>query len=252
MKFSELKKFLDSKVARYEQYSFCESDPIGIVHTFHKKEDIEIAAFLAASIAWGQRKTIIRNATFLLDRMDRSPHDFILNFTDDDLRDFENFKHRTFNFDDLKGFFVGLQNLYTNHGGLEPALSTVPTDMAKNISKFKQLFFEAIHLPRTRKHVADPLKGSAAKRINMYLRWMVRPAAGGVDFGLWKSIKPGQLYLPLDVHTGSVGRKLGLLKRNQNDWKAVEEITKGLRKFDSEDPVKYDYALFGLGVFEGF
>ncbi len=252
MNLTELKSFLDEKAARYENPSFPQTDPIAIPHNFDRKEDIEIAGFLTASIAWGQRKTIIRNAEWLIKRMDHAPHDFIMHHSEADLARFAGFKHRTFQYDDLKGFLAGLKHLYLRHNGLEGALSRHPADMARNISEFRKLFFEADMLPRTGKHIADPLRGSAAKRINMFLRWMVRPASGGVDFGLWKTIKPAQLHLPLDVHTASVGRKLGLLSRRQNDWKAVAEITKALRKFDPEDPVKYDYALFGLGVFEQF
>jgi len=249
---SELQEFLNEKAEYYETLKFIESDPIQIPHLFSKKEDIEIAGFLAASIAWGQRPTIIRNATFLVEHMDMAPYDFIVNFTEDDLEPFANFKHRTFNFDDLKTFFLSLQNIYKYHGGLESSLSQKPENMAENISLFKKTFFESEHLPRTQKHVSDPLKGSAAKRLNMYLRWMSRSAKGGVDFGIWTKLQPKHLYLPLDVHTANVSRKLGILKRKQNDWKALDEVMATLRELDANDPVKYDFALFGLGVFEGF
>ena len=249
---NELQDFLDEKASYYETLQFIESDPIQIPHLFTKKEDIEIAGFLAASIAWGQRPTIIRNATFLVENMDMSPHEFIVNFTETDLEPFANFKHRTFNFDDLKAFFYSLKNIYLNHNGLENVLSQDTENMASNISLFKRTFFESNHLPRTQKHISDPLKGSAAKRLNMYLRWMSRSAKGGVDFGIWNKLQPKHLYLPLDVHTANVSRKLGILKRKQNDWKALEEIMVTLRKLDPNDPVKYDFALFGLGVFEGF
>ena len=248
----ELKDFLNEKAEYYETLKFIESDPIQIPHLFRKKEDIEIAGFLAASIAWGQRPTIIRNATFLVENMDMAPHDFITNFTESDLEPFSNFKHRTFNFEDLKTFLLSLQNIYKNEGGLELVLSQKPENMAENISSFKKAFFITDHLPRTQKHVSDPLKGSAAKRLNMYLRWMTRPAKGGVDFGIWNNLQPKHLYLPLDVHTANVSRKLGILTRKQNDWKALEEVMTILRKLDSNDPVKYDFALFGLGIFEGF
>lgn len=248
----ELKDFLNEKAEYYETLKFITSDPIQIPHLFSKKEDIEIAGFLAASIAWGQRPTIIRNATFLVEHMDMAPFDFITNFTIDDLEPFSNFKHRTFNFDDLKAFFLSLQNIYKKHGGLENVLSQNPENMAENISLFKKTFFESDHLPRTQKHVSDPLKGSAAKRLNMYLRWMSRSATGSVDFGIWTKLQPQYLYLPLDVHTANVSRKLGILTRKQNDWKALEEVMITLRKLDENDPVKYDFALFGLGVFEGF
>lgn len=252
MNTTELKGFLNEKAEYYETLKFIESDPIQIPHLFSKKEDIEIAGFLASTIAWGQRPTIIRNATFLVEQMDMAPHQFVINFTENDLEPFSNFKHRTFNFDDLKAFFYSLQNIYQNHGGLESVFSQDPSNMANNISLFKKTFFESNHLPRTQKHVSDPLKGSAAKRLNMYLRWMSRSSKGGVDFGIWNKIKPKDLYLPLDVHTANVSRKLGLLTRKQNDWKALEELMVHLRSFDRSDPVKYDFALFGLGVFEGF
>ncbi|MFT4753748.1 MAG: hypothetical protein ACI85Q_001296 [Salibacteraceae bacterium] len=252
MKLTELSDFLNEKAAYYETLDFIESDPILIPHQFSKKEDIEISGFLAATIAWGQRPTIIKNATFLMEQMDMAPFDFITNFKEDDLLGFESFKHRTFNFDDLKHFLLSLQNLYKKHNGLEGAFSQAPENMALNISKFKKSFFEISHLQRSQKHVSDPVKGSAAKRLNMYLRWMVRSDIKGVDFGIWTKIKPAHLYLPLDVHTGNVSKKLGILQRKQSDWKAVEDIMVTLRKLDPNDPVKYDFALFGLGVFERF
>ena len=252
MNFKELSDFLNEKAEYYETLDFIDSDPIQIPHQFSKKEDIEIAGFLASTIAWGQRPTIIKNATFLMKRMDMAPYDFITNFTEPDLIHFEQFKHRTFNYEDLKHFLFSIQNLYHNHRGLEGAFSQSPQNMALNISKFKQTFFEIEHLQRTQKHVSDPLKGSAAKRLNMYLRWMVRSNQKGVDFGIWNKIQPSNLYLPLDVHTGNVSKKLGILKRKQSDWKALDEIMTTLRKLDPKDPVKYDFALFGLGVFEGF
>jgi uncharacterized protein (TIGR02757 family) len=252
MNTSELKDFLNEKAEFYETLKFIDSDPIQIPHLFSKKEDIEISGFLASTIAWGQRPTIIKNATFLVENMDMAPHDFIMNFTESDLDSFSNFKHRTFNFEDLKTFFLSLQSIYKNHDGLENVLSQSPENMVQNISLFKKKFFEINHLQRSQKHVSDPIKGSAAKRLNMYLRWMVRPSEKGVDFGIWSKLKPQNLYLPLDVHTGNVSKKLGLLTRKQSDWKALEEIMTTLRKLDSTDPVKYDFALFGLGVFEDF
>ena len=252
MNKKELQDFLNEKAEYYETLKFIDSDPIQIPHLFSKKEDIEIAGFLAATIAWGQRPTIIRNATFLVNTMDMAPYDFITNFRESDLEPFANFKHRTFNFEDLKTFLFSLQNIYKNHGGLESVFSHHPENMAENISTFKEIFFQTPHLSRTQKHVSDPMKGSAAKRLNMYLRWMVRSNDRGVDFGIWNKLSPKNLYLPLDVHTANVSRKLGLLNRKQNDWKALNELMTHLRSFDSIDPVKYDFALFGLGVFEGF
>ena len=253
MSTEELKEFLDEKAEYYETFGFIESDPIQIPHLFSKKEDVEIAGFLASTIAWGQRPTIIRNATFLVESMDMAPYDFITNFKDSDLEAFTGFKHRTFNFEDLKTFFYSLQNIYNKHSGLEVAFSSSPENMAQNISSFKHTFFEVPHLKRTQKHVSDPLKGSAAKRLNMFLRWMVRSSKNGVDFGIWNTkLAPKHLYLPLDVHTGNVSKKLGILTRKQSDWKALDEIMNTLRQLDANDPVKYDFALFGLGVFEDF
>ena len=251
---SELHNFLEEKHDQYNRRGFIESDPISIPHQFSKKEDIEIAAFLTATIAWGNRKMIIKNANRLMKLMDRAPFDFIQNFTDDDLKPFETFVHRTFNGTDCIYFLKLLQNIYKNHGGLEGAFSfpLESINIKESIISFHKLFFELEHQDRTRKHLANPEKNSAAKRINMFLRWMVRDDKRGVDFGIWKNIPTKNLLCPLDVHSGNVARKLGLLTRKANDWKAVEELTGNLRKFDVADPVKYDFALFGLGVFEKF
>lgn len=254
MKKSELKAFLDEKVVQYNHPSFLESDPIQIPHQFIQKEAIEISAFLTATIAWGNRKSIINNAQRLMEAMDHSPHDFVLNHSETDLEKLSTFVHRTFNGTDLHYFIKSLRNIYTEHDGLEAVFTKHQTkdSLQPTISKFKEVFFELPHLSRTTKHVSDPLKGSAAKRINMFLRWMVRDASTGVDFGLWKDISPATLSCPLDVHSGNVARKLKLLKRKQNDGKALNELDTALRKLDPTDPVKYDFALFGLGVFEGF
>lgn len=252
--FLELKDFLDEKVVQYNNPGFIASDPIQIPHQFSLKEDVEIAGFLAATIAWGNRKMIIQNAQKMMDLMDRSPYDFILNHSKKDLSTFDSFVHRTFNALDLKFFIAGLKEVYSNHKGLEHVFKIQPdeTSYQHSISRFKSLFFNLEHLPRTEKHISDPSKKSAAKRINMFLRWMVRKDAAGVDFGLWTSHHQSLLSCPLDVHSGNVARKLNLLKRTQNDWKAVEELDQVLRKMDINDPVKYDFALFGLGVFEKF
>ncbi|MCL5244423.1 TIGR02757 family protein [Cellulophaga sp. 20_2_10] len=251
---TELKEFLDLKVVQYNNPDFITSDPIQIPHSFTKKEDVEIAAFLTATIAWGNRKSIIKNAKRMMELLDNSPHDFVLNHSDDDLGNFKGFVHRTFNEIDLTFFVQSLKNIYTNHGGLEAVFKThtKENDLQTGISKFKTTFFEIEHPKRTTKHISDPLKGSAAKRINMFLRWMVRDSNTNVDFGIWKTIDPALLSCPLDVHSGNVARKLGLLKRKQNDAKALAELDKSLRKLDPKDPSKYDFALFGLGVFEGF
>ncbi len=254
MNKSELKAFLDEKAEQYEHPKFLEADPIQIPHSFSKKEDIEISAFLTATIAWGNRKSIINNAYRLMELLDNTPYDFVLNHQEADLDNLSSFVHRTFNGDDLKFFILALNNIYRNHGGLEAVFTKHQENQSlqTTISTYKSLFFELEHLSRTQKHVSDPLKGSAAKRINMFLRWMVRPADKGVDFGLWKSIPASKLSCPLDVHSGNVARKLKLLKRKQNDAKALTELDNSLRKFDANDPVKYDFALFGLGVFEKF
>lgn len=254
MKKSELKEFLDAKVMQYNHPSFLESDPIQIPHQFKKKEDIEISAFLTATIAWGNRKSIINNAQHLMDTMDQAPYDFVMNHSEADLEKLTTFIHRTFNGIDVTYFMKSLRNIYTAHVGLEEIFTKhqAQNTLQPTISKFKGVFFELPHESRTTKHVSDPLKGSAAKRINMFLRWMVRDASTQVDFGLWKEIPAAKLSCPLDVHSGNVARKLKLLTRKQNDGKALAELDTALRKLDPKDPVKYDFALFGLGVFEKF
>lgn len=254
MNKTELKDFLDAKVDQYNHPKFIESDPIQIPHQFSKKEDIEIAGFLTATIAWGNRKSIINNAKRMMHLLDNSPYDFIKNHEETDLEKLQPFVHRTFNGDDFIQFISSLNHIYKNHSGLESAFSkhADKESLQYSISKFKSTFFEIEHLSRTQKHVSDPLKNSAAKRINMFLRWMVRNDKSGVDFGIWKCLSPSQLSCPLDVHSGNVARKIGLLHRKQNDGKALFELDTALRKLDAKDPAKYDFALFGLGVFEGF
>ncbi|SDQ78101.1 TIGR02757 family protein [Flagellimonas zhangzhouensis] len=251
---AELKEFLDAKVQEYNNPKFLEDDPLQIPHLFSQKEDIEISAFLTSTIAWGNRKSIINNATKLMVLMGNSPYDFVMSHSEEDLESLSPFVHRTFNGIDLGYFVTSLQNIYKNHGGLETVFTDHQTkdSMQPSISKFKEVFFELPHQNRTKKHVSDPNKGSAAKRINMFLRWMVRDNSTGVDFGIWKDIETAKLSCPLDVHSGNVARKLKLLKRKQNDAKALSELDKNLRKLDPTDPVKYDFALFGLGVFERF
>lgn len=253
---SELKSFLDEKVIQYNTLDFIESDPVQIPHLFSQKEDIEIAGFLTATIAWGNRKMIIKNAHKMMDLMGNSPYDFVMSHTERNLEPLESFVHRTFNGQDFKIFIKGLQYVYKNHDGLETVFSKNSADktinLQNNITEFKKVFFEIPHQYRTQKHISDPLNNSAAKRINMYLRWMVRQDNKGVDLGIWKKISPSILSCPLDVHSGNVARKLGLLTRKQNDGKALAELDLQLRELDPNDPVKYDFALFGLGVFEGF
>ncbi|WP_159951080.1 TIGR02757 family protein [Polaribacter septentrionalilitoris] len=254
MNKTELKAFLDEKVVLYNNPKFIESDPIQIPHRFSKKEDIEISSFLTATISWGNRKMIIKNAAKMMEVLDNSPFDFITNHQKSDLKQLDNFVHRTFNSIDLQQFIKSLNHIYKNHQGLENVLQirNNENNYQNAIHYLKKIFFEIPHQQRTQKHISDPLKNSAAKRINMFLRWMVRNNKTGVDFGLWKTHNPAHLSCPLDVHSGNVARKLKLLKRKQNDWKALSELDKKLRKLDKEDPVKYDFALFGLGVFEKF
>ncbi|WP_306567665.1 TIGR02757 family protein [Flavobacterium lindanitolerans] len=251
---TELKAFLNEKVELYNNPDFIESDPIQIPHTFSIKEDIEIAGFLSSIIAWGNRKMIINNSKKMMELMGNSPYDFIMTHQDYQLERLENFVHRTFNGQDFISFIKALQNIYINHSGLETVFlkNQKGDSMQESIHEFKKIFFEIEHLQRTQKHISDPLNNSAAKRINMFLRWMVRQDKKGVDFGIWKTISPSALSCPLDVHSGNVARKLGLLHRKQNDAKALAELDLQLRKLDPSDPVKYDFALFGLGVFEGF
>lgn len=254
MNSSELKSFLDEKVLQYNTLDFIESDPVQIPHLFSQKEDIEIAGFLSATIAWGNRKMIIKNSHKMMDLMGNSPYDFVMSHTENDLERLESFVHRTFNGQDFACFIRSLQHVYKNHNGLEAVFAQhqESNSMQKSISEFKKVFFEIPHQNRTLKHISDPMNGSAAKRINMMLRWFCRQDNKGVDLGIWKNISPSLLSCPLDVHSGNVARKLGLLARKQNDGKAVTELDSKLRELDPIDPVKYDFALFGLGVFEEF
>lgn len=253
-KVLDLKPFLDEKVQLYNQFKFIATDPISIPHKFQNKEDIEIIGFLIATIAWGNRKSILNNGEKLCKLLEFNPYQFVINHTETDLERFDGFVHRTFNAEDLKYFIKSLKLIYTKHGGLESVFQNYQTkeSLQAAIHKFKTLFFQLDHEKRTEKHVSDPEKNSAAKRINMFLRWMVRKDPHGVDFGIWKSIPPSVLSCPLDVHSGRIARELGLLKRKQNDAKAVKELDDHLRILDPKDPVKYDFALFGLGAFESF
>lgn len=249
----ELREILEEAYDRFATPDFIADDPIQVPRSFALREDAEVIGFLTATIAWGQRKTIIANAWKLVQLMDEAPHDFVMHATALDLKRLDSFVHRTFNGTDLRTFIGGLRHLYATYGG--PEASFLPTEegaqlpsLAEMIALFRTRFFEPRHPHRSEKHVANPARGSNAKRINMYLRWMVRPADRGVDLGLWKRIPTSALHVPLDVHTGRVARELGLLQRKQDDWKAVEELTLALRRFDPNDPVKYDIALFGWGV----
>lgn len=252
-KHTDLKALLDLAHDRYNQPAFISEDPIQIPHSFEKKEDIEISGFLAALIAWGRRPMIIRNAHRLMELMEHAPHDFVMHASEDELARLEPFVHRTFNGEDAKAMVRSLRMVYREKEGLEGVFSSAikpeHPDVYQGIVSLHQLMTQPDWFTqRTYKHLANPAKGSAAKRLNMYLRWMVRQDKRGVDFGLWKGIRPSQLLCPLDVHTGNVARQLGLLHRKQNDWKAVVELTESLRTFCPEDPVKYDFSLFSIGI----
>jgi len=251
----DIKSFLDEKVSLYNRPNFIENDPITIPHAFSKKQDIEIAGFFAATLAWGQRVTIINKCRELMGMMDQSPHDFILHHTEHDLKSFLNFKHRTFNATDTLYYIEFLTWYYSNHQSLEHAFLISPSDetVQKGLINFHNLFFSLDDFPqRTKKHLATPERKSTCKRINMFLRWMVRRDTKGVDFGIWSSISPSQLVCPCDVHVDRVGRKLKLISRKQTDWQTALELTANLRKLDPTDPVKYDFALFGLGIEEHY
>lgn len=249
----EVKDLLEFKYKEYNSKSFIEHDPISIPHKFSQKEDIEIIGFLVSIIAWGNRKSIINSGNKLIEILGTSPYDFIMEFKEKDLEKI-NFIHRTFNSIDLKFFLKSLKNIYQNYKGLEYVFSKYSNEdfMFNSILHFRDIFFSINHEKRSEKHISNPKKKSACKRINMFLRWMVRSSRKGVDFGLWKNIDPGQLSCPLDIHSGRVARSLSLIKRKQNDNLALMELDSMLRKFDHKDPVKYDFALFGLSKYEKF
>jgi uncharacterized protein (TIGR02757 family) len=252
---NDLKKFLDQKVIQFNNPSFIKDDPVCIPHLFSKKQDIEIAGFFAAIFAWGIRKTIINKSKLLLQLMDNAPYDFCLHHSDTDLRNVERFCHRTFNDTDLLYFISFFKFHYSKHQSLEVAFFNNKTIkqfdnvVEFSLNYFYEYFFSPEDVPaRTKKHIASPQKNSTCKRLNMYLRWMVRNDDKGVDFGIWKKISPSQLICPVDVHVARVAKHFNLLKRKQVDWQTAIELTEALRKFDKQDPVKYDFALFGLGV----
>lgn len=255
MKMDELKSLLEAEVQRHNRHAFIDKDPISIPHEFSLKKDIEISAFWTAILAWGQRVTIINKAKELFALMDDAPYDFIVNHKEKDRKRFEAFKHRTFNYTDTLYFLDFLQRHYKENDSLESAFlnsEAVCMNVEDSLIRFRNQFFNVEYAPkRTFKHIASPAINSTCKRLNMFLRWMVRSDNNGVDFGLWKNISSSQLMIPLDVHVAKISRHLGLLKRRQNDWKAVKELTEVLRAFDRRDPVKYDFALFGMGVAKG-
>ena len=254
---NSLKDFLEEKYIQYNQPGFIPNDPISIPHQYSKKEDIEITGFFAAILAWGQRKTIINKCDELFRLMDNAPHDFLIHHQESDLMPFLSFKHRTFNATDTLYFIHFLAWYYRNHSSLEEAFLIGQTNqedaMESMLIRFHEFFFSLPDAPsRTRKHVATPARKAACKRINMFLRWMVRKDDRGVDFGIWQKIQPAQLICPCDLHVDRVARKLGLIQRKQTDWFTALELTERLKEFDPQDPVKYDFALFGLGIEEKF
>lgn len=252
---AELKQFLDMKADQFNRPAFIENDPVSIPHAFSKKQDIEIAGLFAAVLAWGQRKTIVRKCRELLERMDHDPHSFILHHEARDLKAFADFKHRTFNGTDTLYFIEFLKHYYQHHSSLEDAFTVPPGDatVEQGLIGFHHTFFGLEDHPhRTRKHLPTPERKSTCKRINMYLRWMVRADNRGVDFGIWKKISAAQLVCPCDLHVDRVARKLRMIRRKQTDWQTALELTANLRKLDPLDPVKYDFALFGLGIEEGW
>jgi uncharacterized protein (TIGR02757 family) len=248
-----LKAFLDEQVDRFNRPSFIEDDPISIPRAFSKKQDIEISGLFASVLAWGQRTTIIRKCRELMEIMDNAPYDFVMNHGEGDLRALEHFKHRTFNGIDALYFVEALGHLYRQHSSLEEVFRVPASEstLEQGLIRFYNIFFSIENHPaRTRKHIATPERKSSCKRLNMYLRWMVRRDDRGVDFGIWRTISMAQLVCPCDVHVDRVARKLGLIRRKQTDWQTALELTANLRKLDSADPVKYDFALFGMGVMQ--
>ena len=252
---NEIKEFLDYHVEQYNRPDFIETDPVQIPHMFSLSEDIEIAGFLVACLSWGQRRTIINKSLELMRIMNYQPYAFTMNTDRHDLEAVGSFCHRTFNGVDAVFFIQSLKNLYQHQGGLRKIFAegfrnfNYTSDV---LIHFRNVFFGIPHPERTRKHIPDVTKKASAKRLNLFLRWMVRCDNRGVDLGIWNEIDQARLYIPLDIHSGNVSRKLGLLNRKQNDWKAVCELTERLRELDPRDPVKYDFALFGLGAFAGF
>jgi uncharacterized protein (TIGR02757 family) len=258
--FAALKKakmlvLLELKLKQYNRVEFITDDPISVPHRFTQNQDIEIAALFAALLAWGQRKTIINNANRLMDMMDGAPYAFIKNHQEVDRKRFTKFVHRTFQPDDLLYFIEFLQYHFAQHSSLEnlfaDGMAAGDEHIGNGLAHFHQQFFVLPHLKRTEKHLQTPLRKSACKRINLFLKWMVRKDSGGVDFGIWKKISPAQLLIPLDVHVHRIATELGLLQRKQSDWQACLELTARLRQFDATDPVKYDFALFGMGMERG-
>lgn len=251
MERNELKELLDALHDKYNTPDFIADDPISVPHMYTGREDREIAGFLAATIAWGNRKAIVKSCRRMMQFMDDVPYDFTMNASDDELRTLEKFVHRTFNGHDFAAFVRAMRRMYAEKGGIGRFFEDryeACGDLRQVLSEFRREFFAAEHPVHCEKHVSSIDKKASCKRLNMYLRWMVRDDGRGVDFGMWKRIPASALYLPLDVHSGNMSRALGLMERRQNDWRAVEEVTETLRGFDPADPVKYDFALFGAGI----
>lgn len=254
MEREELRGMLEHLYDKYNRPEFIEPDPISIPHAFEGRDDREIAGFLAATIAWGNRKAIVRSARRMVEYMDSAPTDFVRHASERELVRLQSYVHRTFNGSDFRDFVLAIRGIVERFGGIGEFFESryeATGDLRQAMSDFRREFFAADHCPRCEKHLSSIDKGAACKRLNMYLRWFVRRDGRGVDFGLWTRIPMSALYLPLDVHSGNMGRALGLLHRRQNDWKATEEITASLREFDAEDPVRYDFSLFGAGI-DGF
>jgi uncharacterized protein (TIGR02757 family) len=255
----DLAELLDELHDRYNTPEFIAGDPISIPHRFFdpsaevqpRATDIEIAGFLAATIAWGNRKAIVKSAARMIDMLDGAPHDFVMNASPRELEGVSSYVHRTFNGGDLRSFLLALRHIYNTFGSMGAFFEGEyrrSGDLRRAISAFRSEFFATPHAPRCEKHLSSIDRGAACKRTNMFLRWMIRRDDRGVDFGLWRAIPPSALYLPLDVHSGATARSLGLLERRQNDWRAVEEVTARLREFDPSDPARFDFALFGAGI----
>ncbi|MGE5107822.1 MAG: TIGR02757 family protein [Sphingobacteriales bacterium] len=254
MKTEDLKEYLNRKVDEYNQPSFIKNDPVSIPHLFTKQQDIEIAGLFAAVFSWGNRTTIINKSKELMQLMDNAPHQFIAQHKQKDLKKLLSFKHRTFTADDLLYFIEFFHHHYKKYESLETAFTEGMDKKSSTIENgligFKEYFFSQEHLKRTEKHISSPVQKSTCKRLNMFLRWMVRRDKKGVDFGIWKNISPAQLICPIDVHVARVAKRLNLLQRKQTDWQAALELTDYLRNLDKQDPVKYDFALFGIGAME--
>lgn len=251
---SQIKEFLEEKFLQYNNPAFIVCDPISIPHRFIGRRDREISGFMTAAISWGRRDLILRNSNMMLERMDNAPYEFVMSATEYEISRLSGFVHRTFNGIDCTYFVKSLRHIYSVNESMEDVLLygiNSGGSMREGLSHLRSVFFDLPHASRTEKHFADVRGGAAGKRLNMFLRWMVRRDEYGVDFGMWNKIDPSMLLIPLDLHSGNTARTLGLLTRKVNDWKAVEELTTVLREFDPADPVKYDFSLFGLGVFKG-